>query len=415
MDCSPTTGWVPGRLFRSITSEDLMRVLHVNHSLDPVTGGGTAGRTASLCRALSRLGVRMSVLTLDLGLDHHVRAGLGTTQVIPLRCLNRRFYIPEPAHDLIRSAVTVADVVHLSGHWTALNALAYRAARLSGTPHVMTPAGALRVFGRSAGLKRAYTSIVGRRIVSNAAAHIAITGTERHDFAAYGVSPAAVPVVPNGVWAEDFTVPGESAFGELNARLGGDTRPFALFMGRLNPIKGPDLLLSAVATLGDRLGDVRVVLAGPDEGMGPALQAHADAAGLHDRVTFLGPVEGEVKVAAYRMARLLVVPSRREAMSLVALEAGASGTPVLLTDACGFSEVESAGGGLVVPTTVEGLAGGLMELLSEPAHLAEKGRRLQHLVLADYTWERAARSHLCVYHHVVDARAKPSPRPGDEV
>lgn len=380
-----------------------MRVLHVNASLDPVSGGGTAGRTVSLCRALSALGVQTSVLTLDIGLDAQVRAELGDTRITALRCLNRRFYVPAPAQERIRSAVAAADVVHLSGHWTVLNALAYRAARLRGTPHVVTPAGGLRAFGRSARLKHAYNSVVGRRTVRTAAAHIAITAAERQDFAAYGVPPDSVAVIPNGVRAEEFADPGESAFAELRARLGGGTRPFMLFVGRLNPIKGPDLLLSAFAAVTERLGDVRLVLAGPDEGLGPALQAQADAAGLHDRVVLLGPVDGAVKAAAYRMARLLVVPSRREAMSLVALEAGASGTPVLLTDACGFPEVERAGGGLLVPATVQDLADGLLALLSHPGQLAEMGQRLQGLVLADYTWERAARSHHDLYHRLLDA------------
>lgn len=390
-----------------------MRVLHVNASLDPVSGGGTAGRTASLCRALSAIGVQTSVLTLDIGRDTHVRAELVHTQITALRCLNRRFYVPAPQRHRIASAVGAADVVHLSGHWTVLNALAYRAARRAKTPHVVTPAGALRIFGRSARLKRGYNLVVGRRIVSTAAAHIAITDAERSEFAACGVAPNVVAVIPNGVWAEEFNKPDEAAQRELAIRLGHDPRPFVLFVGRLNPIKGPDLLLAALAALGERLGDVRLVLAGPDEGMSQELQAQVDAAGLRDKVLFLGPVAGKVKVAAYRRAQLLVVPSRREAMSLVALEAGASGTPVLLTDACGFPEVQRAGGGLVVPATVEGLAGGLLALLSQPEQLADMGQRLQDLVLADYTWERASRSHYNLYHQLLEGSTGPSQRPQD--
>jgi glycosyltransferase involved in cell wall biosynthesis len=195
----------------------------------------------------------------------------------------------------------------------------------------------------------------------------------------------------------------------LHARLGGDPRPYLLFVGRLNPIKGPDLLLAAAVLVREQLGDVRIVLAGPDEGMGAALQAQAAAAGLHDRVVLLGPVHGRVKVAAYRGARLLVVPSRQEAMSLVALEAGASGIPVLLTDACGFPEVERVGGGRVVPATPEGLADGLRSLLAEPAGLSQMGRRLQLLVLADYTWDRAARSYLELYRPLVAVTGNPLP------
>lgn len=386
-----------------------MHVLQVNASLDPVAGGGTAARTTSLCRALSASGARISVLTLDLGLVDDVVDSLDGVGLTALRCLEQRFFVPVPALRRIRAVVDSADIVHLSGHWTLLNALAFDAARRSGTPHVVTPAGALRVFGRSGRLKRAYNSAVGCRIVQTAAAMVAITPDERADFAAYGVAPDEVSVIPNGVWADEFAEPADAAHAELSARLGEDSRPFILFVGRLNPIKGPDLLVAAVAAARQRIGDVRLVFAGPDEGMAAGVRAQAHTAGLERDVTLLGPVHGPVKVAAYHRARLLVVPSRQEAMSLVALEAGASGTPVLLTDVCGFPEVERVGGGRVVPATAAGLAEGLRDLLGEPARLPDMGRRLQQLVRSDYTWQRAAQSHLDLYRPLVDRTASQAP------
>ncbi len=378
-----------------------MHVLHVNASLDPVTGGGTAARTSSLCRALSRSGTGTSVLTLDIGLEPGVAAAVGETDIIALRCLNRRFYVPEPAQARVRAAVASADIVHLSGHWTVLNGLAYRAARRQGTPHVVTPAGALPIYGRSARLKQHYNRLVGAALVGTAAAHIAITREEVADFSSYGVPSHSVTVIPNGVSPQEFTQPVQAAEAELSARLGHDPRPYLLFMGRLNPIKGPDLLLAAVARVRDQLGDLRVVFAGPDEGMAAHLRDQARSAGLSDRVAFLGSVQGAVKVAAYRRAQLLVVPSRHEAMSLVALEAGASAVPVLLTDVCGFPEVEQFDGGRVVPATVEGLSHGLRELLSRRDQLPQMGRSLQRLVCSDYSWERAAGSHLELYQSLV--------------
>ena len=379
-----------------------MRVLHVNASLDPVLGGGTAERTVGLCRALLSLGVTPSVLTLDMGLDAHVRTRLRGVRVEALRCVDSRFYVPRPDLRRVHAAVDRADVVHLSGHWTVLNALAYAAARVAGKPHVVNPAGALPVFGRSAHLKRGYNVTIGTRIVCRAAAHVAITPAEVESFVAYGVPPGGVHVIPNGVSLEDFADPGPQARAELARRLGGDRRPFLLFMGRLNPIKGPDLLLAAAGQLRrDELGDLHIVYAGPDEGMGKVLARQALSQGLTDRVVFLGPVQGGVKVAAYRGARLLVVPSRREAMSIVAVEAGASGVPVLVTDACGFPEVEQAGGGRVVPATVDGLADGLRGLLARPRLLPVLGEHLQELVRTRYSWDRAARSYVELYRRLL--------------
>lgn len=376
-----------------------MRILHVVSSLDRVTGGGMAARTLSLCTALTEIGVETAVLTLDIGLDDGIRSTLLPARLERLRCLNRRFYVPEWAPGRIRSAVTSADVVHVMGHWAVLGARAVSAADRSGTPYVLCPAGGLPVFGRSVAIKRAYNFAVGAKIVRRADGYIAITERERSDFEPYGVAPAAVSVIPNGVDLAE--TPSGRALAELHARLGDDSTPYVLFMGRLNPIKGPDLLLAAAAAVAEQFKGLRIVLAGPDEGMGAALRARAERSGIADRVVFLGAVHGQLKAAAYRCAQLVVVPSRQEAMSLVALEAGASGTPVLLTDVCGFPQVEQVDGGCVVSATADGLADGLRTLLSKPTQLQDMGRRLQQLVLVEYTWDRAARSYLDLYHRLL--------------
>jgi glycosyltransferase involved in cell wall biosynthesis len=88
-------------------------------------------------------------------------------------------------------------------------------------------------------------------------------------------------------------------------------------------------------------------------------------------------------------------------MSIVALEAGVNGTPVLLTTECGFDEVAARGGGLVTAASAPALAAALRELLAHPAALAEQGARLRCYVLAELTWERAAARHLEVF---ADAR-----------
>jgi glycosyltransferase involved in cell wall biosynthesis len=77
-------------------------------------------------------------------------------------------------------------------------------------------------------------------------------------------------------------------------------------------------------------------------------------------------------------------------MSIVALEAGAAGTPVLLTDSCGFDEIDAIEGGRVVPASVEGLRQGLAGLLQDPADLQRMGHRLRQFVVDNYTWAATA-------------------------
>lgn len=143
----------------------------------------------------------------------------------------------------------------------------------------------------------------------------------------HNADPARIDVVHPGVNLEEFT-PGDRA--EARARLGlsVDEKVIA-FVGRIQPLKAPDVLLHAAA----RLDDVRVLVAGGPSGTGlaapDALVGLAVELGIGDRMTFLPPQTREALVNLYRAADLVAVPSYSESFGLVAVEAQACGTPVV--------------------------------------------------------------------------------------
>jgi glycosyltransferase involved in cell wall biosynthesis len=362
-----------------------MAILNVNATLDPVWGGGGAERTRRLSSALARQGHRVTVLTIAS--DTPGADQVAGAQVVSLERLNKRFMVPLIRPGRLRDLIRQHDVVHLNGHWTLLNAVVYLLARQLGKPHVVSPVGTLPVFGRSRRIKQWYNRLVGRSMIRNAQAHVAVTATESPQFAEYGVDPAGVTVIPNGVDADAFGAADAAGFRARNALA---ASPFIMFVGRLNPIKGPDLLLEAFAQVAQDFPSWLLVLAGPDEGMGDGLRAEAQRRGIADRVRLIGYVGGSEKVAAYRAANLLAIPSRQEAMSIVVLEAGAAATPVLITDQCGFDMVEETGGGMVVAASAPAIAQGLRSMLSSAERLPQMGLSLQTLVQNEFTWDVAA-------------------------
>lgn len=96
-----------------------MKILNVNHTLDPVSGGGTAERTFQMSRFLVEAGAGCDVLTLDLGLTPERREALSSAQLVALPLLSRRFYVPRFSLRRVRKIVQEADIVHLMGHWTS--------------------------------------------------------------------------------------------------------------------------------------------------------------------------------------------------------------------------------------------------------------------------------------------------------
>lgn len=367
--------------------------------LDLKTGGGTAERTFQMSRNLAKRGASCEVLTIDSEyLDTDRIEALKPVKVSVLPSLWGRFHVPLLSLNKIQLAVKEADIVHLMGHWSVLNALVYIALRRAGKPYVVSPAGALPLFGRSIWLKRIYNNVIGNAIIRNASGWIAVTVGEFPHFEKYGIPPSQVTVIPNGVSEEDFQI---TDVVDFKYRHGLPDSPMILFMGRLNPIKGPDLLLQAFLNSRHIFPRFHLVFAGPDGGMLASLRATVEQEGASDIVHFLGYVGGADKTAAYRMASLLVVPSRLEAMSIVAIEAGICGVPVLLTDQCGFSEIRSIDTRLEVSATVEGLAQGLIGLLEDPSILERLAPNWMELVKQRYSWTSLVDKYLNLYRGII--------------
>lgn len=380
-----------------------MRILNVNNTLSLEIGGGASERTLQMSRHLSVLGAVTTTLALDTDMGEQKAKDAVGTAVVLLPCLWRRFYIPSSGLSVIQKLVNESDIIHLMGHWSILNALVYIAARIARKPYVVCPAGSLPLFGRSRNLKRLYNFIIGKRIIRNAYGWIAVTEGEFLHFENYGIEASRVTVIPNGICEEDFPPVDTKSY---RCSKGLTDKPIILFMGRLNPIKGPDLLLRAFAIVHKRLPDYQLVFAGTDEGMQTILMDIAKQKGIIKRVHFLGFVTGDEKSAAYRMANLLVIPSRQEAMSIVALEASICGTPVLLTDQCGFSEIKTIDPGLEVPATVEGIAEGLMYLYAKLDSIEEIASSLKKFVSERYLWDTVVEKYLHLYQDILKNSAK---------
>ena len=370
-----------------------MIVLLVNTSIDPVTGGGTATRTVQLARSIQKdFEVECIILTTDQGLDETSKQQYSDLKTVILPCLNDRFYIPYFSWAKLKELVEKIDVIHLMSHWTIINAIVYLLARQLDKPYTFCPAGSLHIFGRSVFLKNIYNLFIGKSLIKNASQCIAITNLEKKDFLGFNVQEELISVIPNGIDGNEFC-PNLEASNAFKNMFGLQREPYILFMGRLNLIKGPDILLKAYIRLSLEFPTLHLVFAGPDEGLGDQLRKKIKEESLENRIHLIGYIEGYDKVGAYTGAEFLVVPSRREAMSIVALEAGACGTPVILSTECGFDEVKEVGCKVVQPIADE-LYNGMNSMLSSSKSLKALGNDLRNLILDRYTWKKTAEQYL---------------------
>lgn len=375
-----------------------MKILNVVTHLDPVTGGGCTERTRQMSRYLAKSGQEVTLLTTDCGLRAESPKGLEGVRIEALPTLIKRFFVPVPALNRVRKAVAEAEVVHLIGHWSFMNALVYLYLKRLHKPYVVCPVGCLPIRGRSKVLKRIFNLLIGKRLVRDADAGILVTASELPDFEDYGLAADRLKVIPNAIdWEESVALD----LVDFREKTGLGQNPFMLFMGRLNWIKGPDLLVQAFCEALEELSPYHLVLAGPDGGLRQEIEKTVARFGAGARIHLVGYLENPAKMQVYREASLLVIPSRHEAMSLVVLEAGVSGTPVLITSQCGFDEVDAVKGGEVVPASVAGLKAGLLRVVRAPDEMALQGENLKRFVLDNFRWDAIVVKYLELYRQLL--------------
>ncbi len=207
----------------------------------------------------------------------------------------------------------------------------------------------------------------------------------------YGADPERIETVPPGV-EHAFFSPGDRGGARRALRL--DAGPVLLFVGRIQPLKGLDVAICALAMLGRR--DARlVVVGGPSGPDGEAeyarCRALADEVGLADQVEWVEPQPHHLLSTYYRAADLVLVPSRSESFGLVALEAAACGIPVVAAAVGGLrTQVEHGRTGFLVegrdPRALAAYAG---EILDNPAMATAMGARA-HNRARGYTWSTTA-------------------------
>jgi D-inositol-3-phosphate glycosyltransferase len=221
----------------------------------------------------------------------------------------------------------------------------------------------------------------------------------------YGLSGARLTVVPAGVDLDRFS-PRPLATTALGAPVAPEATPELLFVGRLQPLKGPDIALRTLAEVRRAVPGARLRVVGGASGngqgrTGPAeLRALAEELGIADAVIFEDALAQDELAKRYRSAAVLLAPSRSETFGLVALESQACGTPVVGADVPGLEAVVRGGGTLVPNHDPVDHAAAVVRLLTDPAHAAA-ARRAGLAAARAASWDRTVERLLAVYADVV--------------
>jgi D-inositol-3-phosphate glycosyltransferase len=221
---------------------------------------------------------------------------------------------------------------------------------------------------------------------------VSCTEEERQFRDLYGDPPGSIEIVAPGV-EHAFFAPGDKRGARHALRIPSDI-PVMLFVGRIQPLKGLDVAIRALAQLENSATRLIVVGgASGDEGETEVQRIDdlIDALGVRDRVQFVAPQAHHILSTFYRAADVVIVPSRSESFGLVALEAAACGIPVVASGVGGLITIIDDGvtGHLVADRDPAMFAHHINQLIAHPIAAAAMGQRAAEKARG-YTWSFAA-------------------------
>ena len=208
--------------------------------------------------------------------------------------------------------------------------------------------------------------------------------------------------IPKGVDADLFRPDGANHRGAHDLQ----GKRVALVASRLAPIKNVALAVDAIARVATQNPKLVLVIAGEGP-LRPDLERRASAAGIADRVRFLGHVPQEELPMWYRSADMYVLSSNFDNAPNALLEAMASGLPVLSTDVGGVSEYlrDGVNGQLVPPNDADALARAMLTYADDPAMAARIGAHNRAEAACRYSWAASAAALRAVFQRLIDERS----------
>ncbi|MBC7782435.1 MAG: glycosyltransferase [Burkholderiales bacterium] len=354
----------------------LPHVVHVISSVDP-RAGGTTTQLVSLVKAQVELGMTVSVIStyandFDPSAAEIMQAGGAYLELVG-PCTAVMAWHPKISR-VLRDVVANSNLLHIHGLWEEIQHRAAVIARESNIPYLFSLHGTLEPWSmqQSRLKKQIYMAVRMKKNLAEASALHYSDSLEQELTRDWRLS---TPAIIQG-YAVDLSpferMPSQGMFRRAFPAVG-DT-PYALFLGRLHPRKGLDILMQAFAA--GALQNTMLVIAGPtgQDGYLEELKRIAEEFKITDRVIFTGMVEGNIRSAAFADATVSVMPSHSDNFGTAAIESLACGTPVIISDHVAMSrQIALNSVGEVVAVALSPISDAINKWMSDPAKSAQTG------------------------------------------
>lgn len=388
-----------------------MRILQIVPSISLIYGGPSQ-MVMGLSSALARENVKVTILTTDSNGDYGQKpldvplncpVKQDGYEIIYFRCSPFRRY--KFSLDLLKWLNNHAhefDLAHIHALFSPISSAAATVCRQKNLPYILRPLGTLDPadLRKKKQLKQLYAAILERANLAGAAAIHFTSDQEAKISERFGVSTHDL-VIPLGV------IPAGGEGGNaIRSRFNIPFDvPLVLFMSRIDPKKGLNLLIPALEKLLSEGGNFYFVLAGTnpqDPDYEEKIRYRIENSPLRSHTTITGFVTGELKSALLQAADLFVLPSYYENFGIAVAEAMVAQVPVIISDQVHiWHQVRDSESGWVGTTDVESLVELLREALQNPAECRRRGLRAQEYALQNFSWQAIARQTIQAYNQIL--------------
>ena len=380
-----------------------MKILHVTPSLAQ-TWGGPSRVIKELTESLYSKGIHNTICAttgqrVGSVVDSDIMELKSNTRLVPTQVLSTFWTgyssrLPKTLLDEIK----LHDVVHIHELWHFPHFAAYVGAKKADKPYCISTHGHLSqwALGHKKFRKKIYMSVFQKRAIAQASALHAITQEEAQHIRRLGVS-TDIHLIPNGIHTNYDAEPVDTS-DFLTSYPSLREKPVLLFLGRIHPIKGLDLLTEAFELVLKRYPEIQLVIAGPDEnGYKQHIEDLLKRNKTYPNCVFTGMLSEKDKLKALKLADILVLPSYSEVMGIATLEGMEAGLPVVITEGCQFPEIAETGAGLVVRHSPKSLSDAILYLLDNPKIRLKMGKIGQRLVSQTYNWDHISDLYIDLY------------------
>lgn len=303
----------------------------------------------------------------------------------------------------LKKNLKMFDIVHCHDYRAFEAILLHYYAKKNKVPYIIQPRGTMPTMAKSK-QKMLFDTLFGHAIIRDASKIIASSKIESEQY--LDVFPdldiGKIVHIPNGIDLQVYAnLPKNGEFKKKHSI--NENEKVILFLSRIHERKGADILIMAFSELKTMFGNVKLVIAGPDEGHQGKLQTLARDLNVVEDVIFPGPLYGEDKIEAYVDADVFVLPSkdRYESFGNVVLEAMACGTPVIVTNNCGVSEWIGKDVGYTIDYDKNQLKDALLNLLNNDTLRKNYGAIAKTIVNNEFGWNQTINKIEDVYNSVL--------------